>query len=72
MTNPLTPEQFMNNFQKYVDDWNKLDKFRLNWWLKYPLYLLIGFPLEIRNLNKKHKLTEEYNKQLSTFINART
>ncbi len=73
MTTPLTKtEEFKNTFFKYIADWNELNRFKLNWWLKYPLYLLIGFPLELRNLNKMHKLTDGYNKKLSTFINART
>jgi hypothetical protein len=55
---------FLYNFEKYMDEWKELDDFRLNWWLKYPLYLPIGFFLEMHNLNKKSKLTEEYSKYL--------
>ena len=54
-------------FQKYVNAWKELDKFRLNWWLKYLFYLPFGFILEMINLNKKHKLTSEYKKHVEEY-----
>lgn len=58
------PNDFINRFEKYLIDWKHLDRFRLNWWLRYPLYLPFGFFLEMRNLNAKHRLTTEYGKYL--------
>ena len=55
---------FLQKFEKYLNEWKRLDSFRLNWWLNYPLYLPIGFWLEMKNLNAKHKLTTEYSKYL--------
>ena len=55
---------FLERFETYIREWKELDKFYLNWWLKYPLYLPIGFILEMRNLNKKHKLTSDYSEYL--------
>ena len=55
---------FLEKFEKYLNDWKELDKFRLNWWLKYPLYLPFGFWLEMKNLNKKSKLTKDYSNYL--------
>lgn len=46
-------------FYLYVSEWKKLDKFRLNWWFKYPLFP-IGFILQEINLRKKHTLTTAY------------
>lgn len=59
-------KDFMARFENYIDEWNELDSFRLNWWLKYPLYLPLGFFLEMRNLNKKGRLTKDYGKYLDT------
>lgn len=56
----------LQKFVEYVNEWNKLDSFRLNWLLKYPLYLPIGFWLEMRNLSKKCKLTSDYSKYLES------
>jgi hypothetical protein len=57
---------FLEKFEQYVNDWNELDKFRLNWWLKYPFYIPIGFYLEMKNLNKKSRLTKNYSNYLNT------
>ena len=57
---------FLERFEQYLNEWKELDKFRLNWWLKYPLYLPFGFYLEMKNLNKKSRLTKNYSIYLDT------
>lgn len=59
-------QEFLKKFDEYISEWNKLDQFRLNWWLKYPLYIPVGFFLEMRNLNKKSALTKEYSDYIET------
>lgn len=59
----------LEKFYEYLDAWNRLDAFRLNWWLRYPLWLPFGFFLEMRNLNAKGKLTKEYGEYLETLEN---
>lgn len=58
-------KEFIIKFKRYLTEWQELDKFRLNWWLKYPLYIPIGFYLEMRNLNKKSRLTKNYSNYLA-------
>jgi len=52
-----------NAFYLYLNEWEKLDKFKLNWWFKYPLFP-VGFILTELNLRKKHALTTSYKKYL--------
>jgi hypothetical protein len=61
----------LQKFQEYMENWKQLDSFRLGWWFKYPLYLPFGFWLEMNNLNKKHKLTKEYNDYLNSLTSMK-
>jgi glycopeptide antibiotics resistance protein len=57
-----------NRFIEYLEEWKRLDSIKIHWFFKYVLYIPFGFILEMKILNKKSKLTEEYNKYLDTFI----
>ena len=57
-------EEFLNRFKRYLEEWERFDSIRIHWMWKilYP----IGFFLEMRILNQKHRLTKEYEHYLDT------
>ncbi len=57
MSNKMEIKKFLERFQAYMDEWQRLDREQDKW--RFPIY---AFIMDMWILHKKHKLTENYSK----------